>query len=786
MGYQPHYIASFENESGLNQYYEPFLIPEKAFPQLEDAFAFRGQIKRRQGFSYLGRLRRDIGDTSLPVVSATPIYSDLDIVSSVRATEPNAEIQPGSLTITLDKGGVNESIFIDDSVGGISYVSGTYTLIGIPASTINYATGDLELFFTLAGPASPPNGTKVNVDFFYYPGLPVMGLPDDVTTLINEQNLRAFDTKYAYQFVSGVFTELPSTTPTIWHGSDSDFFWTINYWHPTPGSLPLMWTTNFFNSTTADVDPLRYYDGTDWTTLNPLITATDTVYTCRCVVPYKNRLLLFNTWEGTTAAGQKGAKNYPQRLRYSEIGDPLITSSPDAWRTDIKGKGGFIDVTSDEQIVSVEFIKDVLIVKLERSSWKIVYSGNKILPFLFEKINTELGAESTFSLVPFDRGIFSVGNVGILTDDSVNVSRIDQIIPQVVFSIRNADHGPTRVQGIRDFTNEVVYWTFPSSSIDRKFPNQVLVYNYINQTYAIFNDSFTCYGYYQKSSNNIWSYYNQPENTWNNSNFAWNSGVAQARYPDVAAGNQQGFVEQLNQQTGNGISLAINAITPAVAGSPVVITSQDHNLVDGQFVQFSGIMGTGIPNPSTLNGSIYRVQVTDPVTGNVDENLFTLELAPTFDQVELLPGGTYIGGGRITVFNNLTILTKVFAPFYEQGGQARLGYIDFLMDRTDSGELACNIFVDEATSISISDELTDDGLLGTKTVLTSPENLGLIPYQATQDKIWHRFFVQSIAQNFQLKLSMTDIQMSDKKIATSPINLHAMTLYVSKNARMTQ
>ena len=786
MGYEPHYIASFEDDSGLNQYYEPFLIPEKAFPQLEDAFAFRGQIKRREGFNYLGRLRRDIGDISLVAISATPAYSNLDIVASVRATEPNAEIQPGSLHITLDKGGANESKYIDDAVGGISYVSGTYTLSGVPASTINYATGDLELFFTAAGAGKPANGTKVNVDFFYYPGLPVMGLPDDITTLINEQNLRAFDTKYCYQYIGGQFQEL--LIGTVWHGTDSDFFWTINYWRPTAGSLPLMWTTNFFNSLVAgtNFDPIRYYNGTVWTDFTPdIITGTDSLFTCRILICYKDRFLAFNTWEGPSAAPnpQLNAKHFPQRLRYSQIGNPLAA---DAWVTDVKGKGGFIDVTSDEQIVSVEFIKDVLIVKLERSSWKIVYTGNKIAPFVFEKINTELGAESTFSLVPFDRGIFSVGNVGILTDDSVNVYRIDQVIPQVVFDIRNADHGPIRVQGIRDFTNELVYWTFPSSSIDRKFPNQVLVYNYINQTYAIFNDSFTCYGYYQKTTNNIWSSYSQVQNTWGNSNFAWNSGVAQARYPDVAAGNQQGFVEQLNQQTGNGISLAINAITPAVAGSPVIITSKDHNLVDGQFVKFSGIMGTGIPNPSALNNTVYRVRVTDPATGIANQDSFTLQLAPNFDQVELLPGGTYIGGGRITVFNNLTILTKVFAPFYEQGGQVRLGYIDFLLDRTDRGALACNIFIDESNSISISDELTEAGLLGTKTLLTSPENLAQIPYQATQDKIWHRFFVQSIAQNFQLKLSMTDIQMSDEQIATSPVNLHAMTLYVSKNARIIQ
>ena len=52
--------------------------------------------------------------------------------------------------------------------------------------------------------------------------------------------------------------------------------------------------------------------------------------------------------------------------------------------------GGYIDASTEEQIVSAEFIKDRLIVYFERSTWELAYTGNEVLPFVWQKINTEL------------------------------------------------------------------------------------------------------------------------------------------------------------------------------------------------------------------------------------------------------------------------------------------------------------------------------------------------------------------------------------------------------------
>lgn len=766
MPYKPFHISSFENDSGLDTYAESFLIPEKAFPKLEDAYAWRGRIRRRKGFELLGRLRRDLTTQSIGNISspgAGDVVVNIFTSLGIGVTEPNAEIEVGSVTNISIIIAAPISQTLTDTLG-----TGTLTVVGagsITSATLNYVTGDLTMTFSGAVGASAATFTAA-----YFPSLPVMGLRTrESSILINNEQMIAFDTKYAYQFSGNQFSEL--VAGTTWSGLNSDFFWTTNYWQNVTGDL--FWVTNF--SGTAG-DPIRYFDGTAWTNFAPAIDgAGNFLHQSLILTPYKDRLLALNTYEGATLGA---SLSFAQRIRFSQNGDP--TDTIDGWLEDVVGKGGFIDIPTNEAIVSAEFIKDVLIVKCERSSWKVLHTGNEILPFVVQQINTELGAESTFSLVPFDRGVFAVGNYGITTDDSVNVARIDQKIPDIVFDFNNDNEGVKRVYGIRSYQQQLVYWSFPNSAENATFPNKILVFNYVNRTYSIFNDSFTCFGYFQRGSDLTWANLNYP--SWSDWIDSWNSGLIQSQFPDTIGGNQQGYVEVLNRSIFNGVSLSITAIA---TGEPVRLTVPNHNLQTGRFVKITGIVGSGSPNPDTLNDSIYRViRISDDLIDLQEYNTVT----NSFDNVSLGAGGSYLGNGKLTVLNNINILTKRFSPYYGHGSQVRLGYVDLFLERTEDGEITVNLFVDENSSISINDpnSFSNEGVLGDNIVLTRPENLTLIPFQANQEKIWHRIFFYSITQNFQLQFTMDDAQMSDESINSSDFILHALTLYLTDNVRMIQ
>lgn len=773
MSYQPHYIASYDQDSGLFKYTEPFLAPEKAFPELENAYCWRSKVRKKLGVTLLGRLRRVISDTlKAKVSSATTVYNLFSGLTTP-ITQTYAQIEPipssNPLTITI---AAPISQVLTDTLG-----TGVLTIAPaglITSATIDYNTGDLTLIFSGAAGAS-----TATIDMAYFPGLPVMGCRTRELPANNAEETIFFDMTYAYVYnpATKAFNELPTVPPltTTWHGLNSDLFWTTNYASDAKGAL--FWASNN-NMGSGTRDPLRYFNGTLWTDFTPPVDLVNSVYNARIILPYKDRLVLLNTWEGTTAGTITLATNLPQRARWSWNGDPLHVDGGgiiDAWRSDTPGYGGYVDAPTAEQIVGAEFIKDTLIVKFERSSWKLVYTGNEVLPFIFQKINTELGSESTFSLVPFDRGVFSVGNVGITTDDSVNVERIDTSIPDIVFEFNNDNEGVQRVYGIRDYPNELVYWTYPYFSENPIFPNKVLCYNYRNNTYAQFTDSFTCYGYWQRGQDLAW--FQLPYASWAGWPGFWNSGAAQSLFPAVVAGNQQGFVEIVQSQGQNDISLFLDAIDIVNA----VYVSPDHNLQSGDIIEFSGVIGT---LGTLLNGNRFTVSVptTNP-PGHLIKDTFTIN---DITGTAVPPSGTYLGGGVIARIDNFLIATKVFAPFYEQGAQCRLGYIDYLLSYTEEGEISSQVYIDENSAFSMNDSNVNTALLGSDVIYTRPENLSLIPFQATQDKIWHRQFVQTVSQNFQVQLMMSQDQMFDPLVTESAVIMHAMAFYLSPNARLTQ
>jgi len=788
MSYQPFYISNFEPDSGMDTYHEPFLIPEKAFAQLEDAYCWRGRVKKRDGFELLGRLRATLTNTALTNTDGTATYTNADIVNITRATQPNAELISNTVVITIDLGNPNVSVYNDIGGGNVVYVSGPYT---ISSGTINYITGALTLNFTVV----PPAGLTVVATYSFYPSTPVMGLTVYETNTINAEELIAFDPRWAYKYTVGSFVRIGA--PTRWFGTDSDFFWTYNYYSNANGKL--FWATNFNAGGTPD--PIRYWDNVSWTDFLPIVQADSVanptrLQQARCIVAFKGRLLAFNTYEGPNLLG---STHFPQRLRWSQNGTPLeqgtVVAGPtygvvSAWASDIVGYGGYLDAPTAEQIVSVEFIKDTLLVKFERSSWKLVYTGNEQLPFVFQKINTEMGSESTFSTIPFDRGVLTFGNWGITTDDSINVQRIDEKIPNYVLNINNDFDGVKRVHGIRDFARELVYWAYPSQKYNNRYPNKVLLYNYINNTFAVFNDSFTCFSQFQRTTDTTWS--SLSTTTWAGYEVRWDSGKGQSFYPDIVAGNQQGNVLHLNQSAPYSSSLSITAITQH-ATNPVQITIPNHNLESDRFIKITSVLSTsGTPNPLTvLNGFVYKIIKVD---GDIITLLKYNSTSKAFEPVIVDVGSTYLGLGRVQVFNNINIVTKRFSPFYDIGAQARLPYIDFLLEKTTLGEVTPVITIDENTSRSITDlyATTDpignpnSGLLGENVLLTRPENTTLIPYQVDQVNIWHRIYIQTICQNFQIQLTMNDLQMNNEDLTTAAFVLHAMVFYLSKNARLIQ
>lgn len=835
---QPFTIAG--SDAGLQTNKKPSLLPDKAFPVLENAYVWRDRVVKRKGLELLGRLRRTFSNINFFPFGASPFTHNLAVVNGYVANADNAN--PGNVTTTYPHGlsngdfviftgitgavGYNNQIFIitvvDDFnftigvnagafgayTGGGSWISthpisstepnssiepgsvtvvihagpditfqdqGDGTLTSLTpgnSGTINYINGNITLTHT-AGLA------LTSISYNYFPDFPVMGIWQREIPAINDEETVFFDTKYAYKFVGSDFQEF--APGTAWFGSDADFFWATN-WRGSTADSRLFFVTNFVNDSN---DPIRYTSGGAWTDFAPYVSRNNPpdplidikLYQARILIPYYGRLLALNTWEGTETGGYAGAVNFFARCRYSQIGDP---TAADAWRSDQFGKGGFIDAPTSEQITSAIFFKNTLIVFFERTTWQLRYVGDYGIPFIWERISSDFGSESTFSTILFDQGVAAVGDRAIISSTAISADRIDLAIPDFVFEFRNSLNGPERVIGVRDFRNEIVYWCyndFNSDSTNQKFPNHVLVYNYRNNTYSIFRDNVTFFGTFQSSTSVTWD---SETILWDDEGVTWDDPANQSLYPSIVSGNQQGFVHYYNRNTPDESSLYISAVD--LTTTPIRLTIPNHNLDDGDTIYLTGLAFVDpsfIPVDSSLNDSIFRaVYIDDNTIGLMQWQFSTQEYINNFTFTP--PNtSTYIGAGTVALFPKLDVQTKDFNPYLNMGSQAKLSYVDFLTDATPSAVMTVNLYANTQVGDPVVRANILVGNRESETYLTAP-------YYSTptSDIAWHRFYCTLAAQFIRLQFTYDDDLMNTLTTHQQTWVLNAITLWTRPGGKL--
>lgn len=238
---------------GLKTVIKPFYIDNDSFPNLINAYTWRGQLRRKRGTDFLCRLSRFFDSTKTvynPVITILTLdgtgAGNLITGFNLNVLAPNASLLPGSISIT---GPIGPVIYTDPTQDGFLTPTGT----GGP-NTINYATGDILI---------PAQANQIiTATFRYFTALPVMGLEDLVLEVNDTARNLSFDTVYSYEInvnfphdshdvsfyknPAADATNLPGYvpktdwTPVRWNGKDYQQFWTVNY----DGAL---WATNGIN-----------------------------------------------------------------------------------------------------------------------------------------------------------------------------------------------------------------------------------------------------------------------------------------------------------------------------------------------------------------------------------------------------------------------------------------------------------------------------------------------------------------------------------------------------------
>ena len=631
---------------------------------------------------------------------------------------------------------------------GFNFANGTYvTGSGTPNITFRFTSGGNPFTTLVAGTAT----TGDQLWFNEWPsGSSINGLTGFVSSVVNPATGTYVVTFTGNQTVSltGIAQLLTNTIPgqdgIKWYDGD-----------PTGGTgLPtgtgLGWV-NFSppltGSASVEIDsapPDLYY----------LVGAL-------AIVPFKDRLIFFSPWI-------QSSSSVPIQLQdtalWSWNGTPFYaapvplkqTFSITAYYVDQTGLGGYQPAGISNPIITVSSNEDVLLVGFggDGRKTRFVFTGNDLQPFLWYTINTELPSASTFSAVSLDKGVIDIGQYGIAMTDQQSSQRVDLDIPESVFQIQKLNSGFLRVNSIRNFEYEWIYFTYPISNSKWVFPTQTFMFNYRDNSWSILYENYTAQGRFRFQNKRTWQ--TLPFKTWIQWKEPWNSGSGSALYVNIIAGNPQGFILIKDQGTGEGQSGNISAITSA--GGNLQITSINHcvsannaqgqrsSTGDGDYILINGALGintfpilgitlgnptiltsnnsflvgsqvfiTGVGDTTQLNGNFYNIiaNTATTMTIDVDSTLFTaftsggiaqLAINNVIGQVISTPDANtfvvdisfppnliYDGLGTFARLSVPVIATKQFNFYWDQGKQTRLSVQKYLLDTTDDGQLTVEI-----------------------------------------------------------------------------------------------
>lgn len=578
-----------------------------------------------------------------------------------------------------------------------------------------------------------------------------------------------------------------------------------------PGATGSGGIAQYLTSSTAGTgDGIRWYDGdmtggtgipvttaTGWVNFSPPLSATTVsinglppalyyLVGALAIVPFKDRLLFFSPY--IQAAGGSPIQ-LQDTVIWSWNGTPFYsalvpnnqTFAINAYYVDQTGLGGYLSAGISRPIQTITNNEDVLLVGFGGNGRKtrFAYTGNDFQPFLFYNINSELPSTSTFSSVVLDKGAIDIGSFGICITDQQSAQRIDLDIPNSVFQIQKNNNGALRVNAIRDYINEWIYFCYPVDNSSWRFPIQTFLFNYRDNTWAVLYENFTCHGNYRANDTITWA--TLPYLSWQEWIDPWNTGTETDYEIQVIAGNPQGYVLIKGVGTGEGVSGYISGLSNDGHGN-TQITSYNHcltdsnpNTFDTDFIYIEGCIGT---NASTINNNVYQV------IRIIDENNFVVDF--------LYNGTDYMGGGQFRRLSQPVMQTKQFPFYWEQGRQVRIGVQRYLLDTTENGQVTLNIYLSQDPDDPWNNPSfagIPNGLEYSQTLFTCLEGTDPLvnPYNVNlqtqvgraQQQIWHRMNTSLMGDTFQIGITLSTDQMKDIDLATDEIVLHGMHFNVS-------
>lgn len=572
----------------------------------------------------------------------------IQAISEIPHDYYQSAILTGTGAVATFTSGVNATI-----LSGVPFLPGT---LKFTEYTVSGAKGTITVTDTGAGGLTGTGVTSGSVNY-------ITGAYT-ITFAVNVPNNNYYDS------TTGIYGN-------FFTGTISDFFSAENY------QYKLFFTNN--------VDHIFYYDGVSIHYLPtnfavriiPSASGVPTFGTtgydiskCLHVDIYRERLLLISpTVDGNPVLSG---------IYWSTAGLPLDFTN-----------GEFLIASTSEPIRAIGTVNSDLIVRFANSERIFRYTGDAFSPFRWDQTNNTWACDAPYSAINYDSWISSVGRPAIVGSDGVNVKRVDEIIPDFTDPTRLALETPvpfmnqtsikqTYGQRFDDLKEGwLCYNSLPAAQTSVTASDNVLAFNYMDETYAIYQFPFSCLG--------LGRILNVP--TW---------GTIFTKWEDMAS-------------TWDSFEL------------------QSNSLID-------------------LAGD-------------------------QFDKVYQLNTGNTLGDGVTPV--QMSVITKNFNPFIEQGQLCRLGYVDLFVSANSLSKLRVQFYLNDQLYIDSNDEPAG---YYQETMLTFNTTDAMSP-TTSQTKVWKRIYVGAVAKEHTIRFYQNPADFTSETL-DQPINIHAMVLYMKPAGRI--
>ena len=413
-------------------------------------------------------------------------------------------------------------------------------------------------------------------------------------------------------------------------------------------------------------------------------------------------------------APQTSVQTYNQGVLYSAIND----SSGNGDKYNVAG-AGMVECDTGETMKSSARLGDMTVMNFTRSSWSLEKTRDAFNPYFTRKIPSVLGTDAGFSAVQWNYEVKSAGKTGMITCDGRQSLRFDNKIPLVTADEFDQEKFELTYGGFdRDRGQFMFAYRDDFSNLVGLTQDKVLIYNYEESTWAINDQRFSVFGETNLGQSLVWDDIDGLKDPswarWDDTEEIWNNIGIENETQKTLAGDNNGFVYQINQDYDDYFT-TISGITNAPSA---VVTIPATNFQIGDRVIIRGV--NSMPDINNAVFSVIAVTATS-ITLNVDSTLM----------------GLYGGGGNVSKTIQFNAPMSPFNPYRKDGRKVYVSHVEFLLN-TGSSDLTVDFYEDEEESpfksvlLAPSDNSASSivGIfLGTSTTITLYEqtfNLGEI------------------------------------------------------------